>query len=329
MSTKVELTLACGDYEIMRALKEGTVRPDGIDLKVVTAMDSPTRHWRFLRMNAFDMAEVSCSSYVAGRDNNQPFRAIPVFPHRRFRHGFVFVNAKSGIEEPKDLIGKKVGCKFFLISAAMWMRGILQQDYGVPFNAMEWFTELDEDVPDFKVPGVKITRLPEGKGIVDMVTTGELDAVFHSDLIKPLRENDPRVRRLFPDYKKEEIAYFKRTGVFPIMHALGIKQQIVERYPWVPNNMFHAFNESKAIAMKRMENPRIAPLMWYREAWEEQEEIAGTDPWEYGLTPRNRNTLETLVGFSHSQGLIKRKIPLEELFLDVSQGKGRGEEFSM
>ena len=120
MSTKVELTLAVGDYEIMRALKEGTVRPDGIDLKVVTAMDSPTRHWRFLRMNAFDMAEVSCSSYVATRDHNLPFRSIPVFPHRRFRHGFVFINTKSGIKTPKDLIGKKVGCKFFLISAAMW-----------------------------------------------------------------------------------------------------------------------------------------------------------------------------------------------------------------
>ena len=120
MSTKIELTLACGDYEIMRALKEGTVQPDGIDLKVVNQMDSPTRHWRFLRGNEFDMAEVSSSSYIASRDIGHPFRAIPVFPHRRFRHGFVYINTSKGIKGPKDLIGKKVGVKFFLNSAALW-----------------------------------------------------------------------------------------------------------------------------------------------------------------------------------------------------------------
>ena len=107
MSTRIELTLACGDYEIMRALKEGTVKPDGIDLKVVTAMDLPTRHWRFLRGHEFEVAEVSSSSYIAARDNGHAFRAIPVFPHRRFRHGFAFVNTSKGIKTPKDLIGKK------------------------------------------------------------------------------------------------------------------------------------------------------------------------------------------------------------------------------
>jgi 4,5-dihydroxyphthalate decarboxylase len=122
--------------------------------------------------------------------------------------------------------------------------------------------------------------------------------------------------------------YFKKTGVFPIMHTLGIKQEIVDKYPWVPINMFHAFNEAKAYAMGRLENPRIVPLVWYREAWEEQEGLFGPDPWEYGLTGRNRKTLETLVGFSHEQGLIRRRIPLEELFLDVSQGTRRGDEFT-
>ena len=116
---------------------------------------------------------------------------------------------------------------------------------------------------------------------------------------------DPRVARLFPDYKDEEIAYYKKTGIFPIMHVLGIKQEIVEQHPWVPINMYHAFNEAKAIAMKRMENPRIVPLAWYREAWEEQEAILGQDPWEYGLGDRNRHTLETFAGYAHEQGLIR------------------------
>jgi len=328
MPTTVELTLACGDYEITRPLKDGTVRPDGIDLKVVTAMDSPTRHWRFLRNREFDMAEVSSSSYIASRDNGLPFRAIPVFPHRRFRHGFVFVNTSKGITRPTDLIGKKVGVKFFLNSAALWLRGILQHDYGVPFRSIDWYTELDEDIAQVTLDGVRITQVPKGKTIVEMLTHGELDAVLHPDLIKPLRDKDPRVGRLFPDYKADEAAWFKKTGIFPIMHVLGLRQEIVEKYPWVPVNMYMAFNEAKAIAMRRMENPRIVPLAWYREAWEEQQELMGRDPWEYGLTERNRRQLETLVGYSHEQGLIKRRIPLDELFLSVSQGEGRGEEFS-
>ena len=326
MPTTVELTLACGDYEITRPLKDGTVRPDGIDLKVVTAMDSPTRHWRFLRNREFDMAEVSSSSYVAARDNGLPFRAIPVFPHRRFRHGFIFVNAAKGIRKPGDLVGRKVGVKFFLNSAALWLRGILQHEYGVPSTSIEWFTELDEDVDAALPAGVKLTRA--SKPIVDMLVAGELDAVLHPDLIKPLRDKDTRVARLFPNYKAEEAAYFDKTGIFPIMHVLGIKQEVVEKHPWVAVNMFQAFDEAKAIAMKRMENPRIVPLAWYREAWEEQQQILGSDPWEYGLTERNRRNLDTLVGYSHEQGLIKRRIPLEELFLDMSQGRGRGDEFT-
>lgn len=325
MPTAVELTLACGDYEITRPLKEGTVRPDGIDLRVVTAMDSPTRHWRFLRNREFDIAEVSCSSYIAARDNGLPFRAIPVFPHRRFRHGFIFINTGKGIAKPADLIGRKVGVKFFLNSAALWLRGILQHDYGVPFESIDWVTELDEDIAEARLEGVRITRVPKGKTIVDMLAEGELDAVLHPDLIAPLRDRDPRVGRLFPNYKADEAAWFKQTGIFPIMHVVGFKQEIVEKYPWVPVNMFIAFEEAKRMAMHRMENPRIVPLAWYREAWEEQQEILGPDPWEYGLTARNRHTLETLVGYSHEQGLIRRRIPLEELFLSVSQGEGRGE----
>jgi 4,5-dihydroxyphthalate decarboxylase len=323
MAKKISLTLACGDYEIMRPLKDGEVRPDGIELTVLTSMYSDTRHWRFLRNGEFDMAEVSSSSYLASRDNGLPFRAIPVFPHRRFRHGFIFVNTAKGIKKPTDLIGRKIGVKSVLVSAILWMRGILEHEYGVPHKSIEWFSEIDEDV-DVSLPAdFKVTRLPNDKSIVTMLENGEIDAVLHSDLIKPIVNGDPRVGRLFPEYKNEEIAFYNKTGIFPIMHVLGLRQEVVDRYPWVAVNMYHAFNEAKAIAMKRMENPRIAPLAWYREAWEEQERILGTDPWEYGLSPQNRKTLETLVGYSHEQGLIKRRIPLEELFLNVSEGRKR------
>ena len=137
-------------------------------------------------------------------------------------------------------------------------------------------------------------------------------------------DGDPRVGLLFQDPKAEEKAYFKRTGIFPIMHVLGIKEEIVEKYPWVVPNLYKAFDDAKAMTMKRLRNPRIVPLAWYQEAWDEQAALLGPDPWEYGLTPQNRNNFETLVGYSHEQGLISRKIPLEELFLEVSQGRKRG-----
>jgi 4,5-dihydroxyphthalate decarboxylase len=327
MATRLPLTLACGDYEITRALKEGTVKPDGIDLTILTAMDSTTRHWRFLRNRDFDVAEVSSSSYILARDHDLPFRAIPVFLHRRFRHGFAFINTTKGIRQPTDLIGRKIGVKSYQVSAVLWLRGILEHEYGVPHKSIEWYAELDEDVEFTPPPGLKLTRLPPNKSVETMLAEGELDAMLHSDIVKPLAERDPRVARLFPDYKAEEIAYFRKTGIFPIMHVMGIRQEIAERHPWVAINLFHAFTEAKAIAMRRMENPRLVPLAWYREAWEELEEVLGSDPWEYGLTPRNRKNIETLVGYSHEQGLIRRAIPMDELFLSTFQGRKRGDEF--
>jgi 4,5-dihydroxyphthalate decarboxylase len=327
MSIKLPLTLACGDYEIVRPLIEGKVRADGIDLTILTKMDSATRHWRFLRGGEFDVAEVSGSSYLAAHDNSWPFRAIPVFLHRRFRHGFMFINTAKGIAKPKDLIGLKVGVKTTMTTAVLWMRGILEHEYGVPLKSIEWFAELEDDVEVSLPAGLAPTRLAADKSVETMLAEGELDAVLHSDLIKPLLAKDARVARLFPSYKDEEIAYYKKTGIFPIMHVMGLRQSLVERHPWVAVNLFKAFDESKAIAMERMQNPRIVPLAWYREVWEEQEKILGTDPWEYGLTPKNRKNLETLIGYSHEQGLIKKKPALEELFLGVAQGAKRGVEF--
>jgi 4,5-dihydroxyphthalate decarboxylase len=327
LSTRIPLTLACGDYEIIRPLKEGTVKPDGIDLTILTAMDSTTRHWRFLRGQEFDCAEVSCSSYIVARDQGLAATAIPVFLHRRFRHGFVFINTRKGITKPTDLIGKRVGVKQFQATAIVWMRGILEQEYGVPQKSIEWVPELDETIEFTPPPGLNISKLADNETVEGQLVEGKLDALIHPDLIKPLVQKDPRVGRLFPNYKQDEIAYWKKTGIFPIMHVLGIKQEIVDRHPWVPINLYHAFNQAKAIAMKRMENPRIVPLVWYREAWEEQEEIVGSDPWEYGRTERNLNNMNTIAGYCHEQGMSKRRFGFDDLFAPVSQGRKRGDEF--
>ncbi len=327
MAKKLSLTLACGDYEIVRPLITGRVQVDGVDLTILTDMDSATRHWRFLNNHEFDIAEVSGSSYLAARDNDWPVRAIPVFLHRRFRHGFMFINTGKGIAKPADLKGHKIGVKTLMTTAVLWMRGILQSEYGVPLNSIEWVAELNNDVGVQLPADIKYRLLPKEKSVETMLAEGELDAVFHSDFVKPFLAKDARVARLFPDHKAEEMGYFQRTGIFPIMHVTGLRKEVAEEHPWLAVNLFRAFDEAKAIAMRRMANPRIVPLAWYRASWEEQERVLGPDPWEYGLTDKNRKNLETLVGYSHEQGLINKRPKLEDLFLNVDQGFKRGGEY--
>jgi len=325
--SELPLTLACGDYEIVTALTERKVKAEGIDLNVMTGMDSTTRHWRFLRNQEFDMAEVSCSSYLIARDHGLPFDALPVFLHRRFRHGFIFINTTKGINSPADLAGRRIGLKQFQSTAIVWLRGILQHEYGVPLDSIEWVCELDETIDLASAPRFKVVRLGNERSVERMLAEGEIDALLHPDLIHPLIDKDPRVARLFPHYRREEDAFYRKTRIFPIMHVMGVKRAVVEKHPWTAINMFHAFNAAKSDAMKRLANPRVVPLAWYREAWEEQEDLLGADPWEYGLSPQNAHNLETLIGYAHEQGLIRRKFALDEIFIDVSQGRKRGDEF--
>ena len=156
---------------------------------------------------------------------------------------------------------------------------------------------------------LKIQRIAPGKSVEKMLVDGELDALIHPEVIQPILEKDQRVTRLFPNYRDLEMDYYKRTGIFPIMHTTAIKQEIVDKYPWVPINLYQALEASKKAAYKRMENPRIVPLAWFRSFLEEQEELLGPDPWVYGLGEINRKALETLMQYSQEQGLIGRKMP--------------------
>lgn len=314
MSQKLQLTLATGDYESIRSLKEGTVKADGIELTVLTDMTSDIRHWRMLRNREFDVAELSMSNYLMARYTGLPFTAIPVFLHRRFRHGFVFLNAAKRIARPSDLIGKKIGLRNFQATANLWIRGILEHEYGVPHRSIQWLKQDEEEVEWTPPPDLKIQRIPPGKSVEKMLLDGELDALIHPDVIQPILDKDKRVTRLFPNYRDLEMDYFKRTGIFPIMHTTAIKQEIVDKHPWVPINLMQAFEASKRAAYKRMENPRVVPLAWFRYFIEEQEEILGSDPWVHGLGEVNRKALETLMSYSQEQGLLGRKMALDELF---------------
>jgi 4,5-dihydroxyphthalate decarboxylase len=279
-------------------------------------MTSDIRHWRMIRNREFDVAELSMSNYLMAKYTGLPFVAIPVFLHRRFRHGFVFLNAAKGITKPTDLIGKRVGLRNFQATANLWVRGLLEHEYQVPHRQIQWFKQDEEEV-DWTPPGdLKIQRVKPGKNVETMLIDGELDALIHPELIQPILTRDKRVTRLFPNYRELEIAYFKRTGIFPIMHTTAIRQDVVEKYPWVPINLTQAFEEAKKAAYRRMENPRIVPLAWFRHFLEEQEEILGRDPWVYGLDESNRNNLETLMQYSQEQGLLGRKMSLNELFIN-------------
>ncbi len=311
---KLQLTLATGDYESIRALKEGTVQADGIELTVLTDMTSDVRHWRMIRNREFDVAELSMSNYLTARSTGLPFTAIPVFLHRRFRHGFIFLNAGKGITKPTDLIGRKVGLRNFSATANLWVRGILEHEYDVPHRKIEWIKQDEEEVEFTPPSDLSLTRVPPGKNVDKMLVDGELDALIHPEIIQPILDKDKRVTRLFNNYKELEMEYFKRTRIFPIMHTTAIKQEIVDKHPWVPINLLQALERSKQAAYKRMENPRIVPLAWFRHTLEEQEELLGPDPWIYGIGEQNQKNLETLIQYSFEQGLIKSKLPLDGLF---------------
>lgn len=317
MSRKIHLTLAVGDYESIRALKEGSVKPDGIELSVLTDMTSDIRHWRMLRNREFDVAELSMSNYLMARYTDLPFVAIPVFLHRRFRHGFIFLNTGKGITKPTDLIGKKVGLRNFQATANLWIRGVLEHEHRVPHRSINWFKQDEEEVDWTPPADLKIQRIAAGKSVEKMLVEGELDALIHPEVIQPILAKDKRVARLFPNYRDLEIDYYKRTGIFPIMHATAIRQEIVDKYPWVPINLMQAFEEAKKAAYKRMENPRIVPLAWFRHFLEEQEEILGSDPWVYGIGETNKKTLQILIQYSQEQGLIGRNMSLNELFVNT------------
>jgi 4,5-dihydroxyphthalate decarboxylase len=323
---KVKLTIACGDYDIVRAFKEGAVQADGLDLVFLTEMGPRERHWRMGRKHEFDVCEENVGAYYMIRDRGEPLTAIPVFMHRRFRHGFVFVNSAAGIREPKDLNGKIVGGTNFQPAANIWMRGILEEHYGLKHRSITWLVDRSEDIPFTPPSDLRIEMKNSPKSLSDMLADGDIPAMISPTLPKPFVQGDKRIARLFADYKNVEIDYFRQTGIFPIMHVTTVKQEIVDKYPWIPTNLVKAFEASKQLAYRRVANPRMVPLAFVRTAVEEQEAILGKDPWSYGLTPLNRRNLETVQRYAHQQGLIKTIVPLDALFADTDLGDAAGSE---
>ena len=324
--SKLRLSVACGDYDSVKALKEGSVEASGLELIFLTDMGPRERHWRLARKMQFDVCEENVGAYFMARERGDPVTGIPVFLHRRFRHGFVFINTGAGIKSPKDLIGKRVGGTNFQPAGNIWMRGILEEHYGVPHREITWIVDRSEDVPFTAPPGLRIEMKTSAKSLSDMLADGELPAMISPTIPRPFAAGDKRIARLFPNYKEIEIDYFRSTGIFPIMHLTTIRQEIVDKYPWVATNLVKAFEAAKLAAYRRVANPRMVPLAWVRTAVEEQQDILGRDPWAYGLTPANRRNLETIQHYTHQQGMIGKLCPLDELFEDTDLGDAAGSE---
>jgi 4,5-dihydroxyphthalate decarboxylase len=316
----IRLTLACWDYDRTRALMDGTVAPDGIELVYLNQPVEET-FFRMLRYREFDCCEMSLSSYVASLDKGAPFVAIPAFPSRFFRHSCIFVSARSGIRKPEDLKGRRIGVPEYQMTAPVWIRGILSDDYGVKVTECEHFSGGEEEPGrDEKLkldlpPAIRLKPIPGDKTLSRMLADGELDALVTARAPSTFASRPNDVKRLFPDYVQVEKEYYRRTRIFPTMHTVVIRRDVYEKNPWVAQSLYKAFTEAKARAYALYNQTAALPAMvpWLVAELEEARREMGEDWWPYGLEP-NRKVLETFLRYHHEQGLSKQLRKPEELF---------------
>jgi len=318
---KIHLTLACWDYDRTRALQDGRVQVEGVDLTFLPLRVEET-FWRMLRYQDFDAAELSMGSYLMARDKGSPrLIALPIFPSRAFRHSCIYINTESGVREPKDLAGKRVGVPEYQITMAVWVRGILQHEYGVKPEQMKWFTGGEEnpgreDKVQTDLPSnIDIRSIAPDQTLSSMLDRGEIDAVISAHMPSPFVRRSPRVRRLIPNFREVEMDYFRRTQIFPIMHAVALREEFYERHPWVAQSLCKAFTESKRICQESMYEFSALKYMlaWSIAEMEEERDLFGNNPWPYGLGA-NRHVLDTLIQYSYEQGLIKKRLDTEGIF---------------
>lgn len=319
--SRLPLTLACWNYDRTQALVDGRVRPDGIDLNV-QMLEVEETFFRMLRHREFDAAEMSLSSYCMTLTRpDPPFIALPVFPSRLFRHGCIFVSAASGITRPEDLRGKRIGVPEYQMTAPVWIRGILADEYGVDPADVTYVTGGEEQpgreeklklaLPErFRVEPIG----PEDT-LSAMLADGRIDALHTARIPSTFYTRPDAVRRLFPDFKAVEQDYFRRTGLFPIMHVVVIRRDVYAANRWAARALSKAFEAAKALVQEelRVTASLRTMLPWQIAAVEETAALMGGDWWPYGI-PANRAVLDTFLRYHHAQGLSARRLTVEELF---------------
>jgi 4,5-dihydroxyphthalate decarboxylase len=317
----LELTMACGDYDRTRALKDGRVRVEGCDINFIP-LGPEEVFFRAFHNAEFDICELSFSSYMLQTSRNEcEYVAIPAFVSRVFRHSSIYVRTDRGIRSPADLKGKLVGLPEYQMTAMLWIRGMLKDEYGVQASDIHYRNGGQEEpgrqerVP-LKLPKeIDLQPIPRDETLVRMFVAGKLDALFTAREPSCFLEGAPNIARLFPNYREDEKAYFKRTGLFPIMHLVGIRKTLAEKHPWLPTSVYKAFLQARAIAMADL--PSLGALN-ISLPWSEAEKldtiaVMGRDFWKYGVV-ENARDIEAVTRYSYEQGLATRKLTAADLF---------------
>jgi 4,5-dihydroxyphthalate decarboxylase len=327
----IPITFACGLYDRMLALYTGEVKADGVDLNFLP-IDHPREIFdRMLTNLEFEACEMSSSEYIRHAVRGDcPMVAIPVFPSRVFRHGYIAID-KRQISAPKDLAGKRIGVPLYAMTAAIFIRGLLQHDHGVDFSGVTWVEGGMNDTKPHGAPStiplarsVPIELHSNTISLNDRLENGDIAAVIGSGMPKSLKTN-PNVGRLFPDYHAREVDYYRRTKIFPVMHLVALRRDVYEKNPFVATSLFNAFCGAKAIAAKKMRDLGTLRYMlpWMASELEEIDQVFGGDPWPYGIEA-NRPSLEALVQYLADQALIEKPVPIETLFAPIYGQEAKG-----
>ena len=318
----IHLTMATFDYDHVRDLGTGLVKPQGIDL---TALNFQVEEifYRFTNALEWDISEMSFAKYCSiMSQDNPPITGIPVFISRVFRHSAFYIKADGRIKSPSDLAGGRIGIPEWTQTATVYARGWLTHQIGIPLTDVEWVQGgVNEpgrvEMAKLKLPeGVRYVQEPN-RSLTEMLLAGDIDAMISANAPQAFRDGHPDMTRLIPNYREEEAQYFKETGIYPIMHAVAIRRDVFEKHPWVAMNMLHAFEEAKQRCVQRLSNITASqiPMPWIYDSFEtvKEELFKGGDYWPYGIDA-NRTTIEAFLQYAYEQGVCHRLMTPEELY---------------
>jgi 4,5-dihydroxyphthalate decarboxylase len=317
----LQLSVAIGDYDRNRPLIDGKVAIDGVR-PVVMTLDPEEIFFRAFRHSEFDICELSLSSYTLKvSQGRSPYVGVPAFLSRAFRHTSIYIRTDRGIREPRDLIGRRIGLPEYQLTACVWARALLQDDFGVSPSDVTWVRGgieqpgRPEKIPVELLPEIEVVSASEGQSLNALLESGEIDAFIGPRAPSCYDRGHPHVDRLFADPTAAAADYYRRTGIFPIMHILGIRRELVESHPWLPAAVLKAFEQSKAVALSRLNDTSATKvtLPFVEEQLKAARELMGPDFWSYGVAA-NRKVLENFLAHHHRQGLSSRLLTVEELF---------------
>lgn len=324
--SKLRLSIAVGDYDRTRPLVDGAVQIDGVD-PVFLLLSPEEIFFRAFRHADFDICELSLSSFTVRTANSDcPYIGIPVFPSRAFRHTSIVVRTDRGIDNPEDLKGRRIGMPEYQLTACVWARALLEDEFGVKPSDIIWvrggmeqagrIEKIDLNLP----PDVRLEDAPADRTLNAMLEDGEIDAIIGPRLPSCFERGDANLRWLFADPTAAAADYYQRTRIFPIMHTVGIRRTLVEQYPWLPATLYKAFDQAKSAALEKLSDTSATKvtLPFVEEQIRTARRLLGRDFWSYGLTEDNRKVVDTFLHHHHAQGLSLRKVEVEELFHPAS-----------